>query len=55
MARRTDLLVNFLWDNYIMPSRNVIKVDVSDSYYHIYARGHGRQVIFREEDDIGCF
>lgn len=34
-----------------MPSRNVIKIDVSDSYYHIYARGHGRQVILREEDD----
>jgi putative transposase len=38
-----------------MPSRNVIKVDVSDSYYHIYARGHGRQAIFREEDDYWVF
>ena len=38
-----------------MPSRNVIKIDVSDSYYHIYARGHGRQVIFREEDDYWVF
>lgn len=38
-----------------MPSRNVIKIDVSDSYYHIYARGHGRQAIFREEEDYWVF
>jgi putative transposase len=38
-----------------MPSRNVIKIDVPDSYYHVYARGHGRQKIFRDEQDFAKF
>lgn len=29
-----------------MPSRNVLKIDVQDSYYHIYARGASRHEIF---------
>src|SRR5690606_27819571 len=35
-----------------MPSRNILKVDTPDSYYHVYARGHGRQDIFRDEEDF---
>lgn len=38
-----------------MPSRNVVKVDVPDSYYHVYARGHGRQKIFRDDGDFEMF
>ncbi len=38
-----------------MPSRNVIKIDIPQSYYHVYARGHGRQAIFRDEDDYRKF
>lgn len=38
-----------------MPSRNILKVDIPDSYYHIYARGHGRQKIFRDEADFEKF
>ncbi len=38
-----------------MPSRNVIKVDVPNSYYHVYARGHGKQKIFRDSDDYEYF
>lgn len=38
-----------------MPSRNVIKIDLPDSYYHVYARGHGRQAIFRDEQDFAKF
>lgn len=34
-----------------MPSRNVIKQDAPESYYHVYARGSNRQRIFREEKD----
>lgn len=38
-----------------MPSRNVLKIDVPDSYYHVYARGHGRQKIFRDEQDFSKY
>lgn len=34
-----------------MPSRNIIKIDIPESYYHVYARGHGRQKIFRDDED----
>ena len=38
-----------------MPSRNVLKVDVPDSYYHVYARGASRQEIFIEPQDYHVF
>lgn len=38
-----------------MPGRNVLKTDIADSYYHVYARGHGRQQIFREAADYLTF
>ena len=38
-----------------MPSRNVIKIDIEESYYHVYARGHGRQKIFRDDEDFIVF
>lgn len=38
-----------------MPSRNVLKVDVPDSFYHVYARGHGRRAIFRDDEDYRVF
>lgn len=38
-----------------MPSRNVLKIDLPDSYYHIYARGASRQEIFREPADYYVF
>lgn len=34
-----------------MPSRNVLKDDLSDSYYHVYFRGGNRSRIFREPAD----
>ena len=34
-----------------MPMRNVIKPQISESYYHIYARGNNKQPIFRDKDD----
>jgi putative transposase len=38
-----------------MPSRNVIKQDAPQSYYHVYARGLNRQKIFREAADFEKF
>lgn len=38
-----------------MPSRNVLKIDIPDSYYHIYARGASRQDIFLEPSDYSVF
>ena len=38
-----------------MPSRNVVKIDIPESYYHVYARGHGKQKIFRDDDDFEKF
>ena len=38
-----------------MPSRNTLKIDLSDSYYHIYSRGHSRTKIFLEDSDYKYF
>jgi len=38
-----------------MPSRNVLKVDVPGSYYHIYARGASRSEIFLDTTDYKVF
>ncbi len=38
-----------------MPVRNTIRQDASESYYHIYARGAGKQSIFPEPADYQFF
>jgi putative transposase len=38
-----------------MASKNTIKIDVEDGYYHIYNRGVGKMVIFKDEEDFGVF
>lgn len=38
-----------------MPSRNTIKEDVAESYYHIYARGNNKQTIFLDAKDFIYF
>jgi putative transposase len=38
-----------------MPRRNVLKIDVPDSYYHVYARGVGKQPIFMDHADFQFF
>ena len=38
-----------------MPSRNVIKINVPESYYHVYTRGANKQKIFLEECDYRYF
>jgi len=38
-----------------MPSRNIIKTDVPDSYYHIYARGGSKRPIFLDAGDYAYF
>ena len=38
-----------------MPSRNIIKEYVSDSYYHVYARGVSKQKIFHDAQDYHYF
>ncbi len=38
-----------------MPSRNTIKNDVAESYYHVYARGNNKQIIFLEAKDFIYF
>ncbi len=38
-----------------MPSRNVLKIDLPTSFYHVYARGHARQPIFKEDEDYWQF
>jgi putative transposase len=38
-----------------MPSRNVLKLDMPDSYYHVYARGSSHQPIFLEDADFQFF
>jgi len=38
-----------------MPCRNVTKIDISNSYYHIYARGHSKSDIFRDDEDYRVY
>ena len=38
-----------------MPSRNILKIDIPKSYYHVYARGRGKQKVFRDENDFEMF
>lgn len=38
-----------------MPSRNILKHDVSESFYHVYGRGINKQRIFREPADFVKF
>jgi putative transposase len=38
-----------------MPSRNVLKVDIAESFYHLYARGNSRGKVFPAPDDYAYF
>jgi len=38
-----------------MPSRNVVKIDIPNTFYHVYARGHGRKAIHRDDEDYRVF
>lgn len=38
-----------------MPSRNIIRYDTPDSYYHVYARGINKSKIFASPDDKEYF
>ena len=38
-----------------MPSRNVDKIDVDESFYHVYARGVSKQDIFLDDQDYRYF
>jgi putative transposase len=38
-----------------MPGRNILKEDVADTYYHIYARGANKQQIFIDDTDFNYF
>ncbi len=38
-----------------MPGRNVNKIYLEESYYHVYGRGHNKGVVFRDNDDYAVF
>jgi len=38
-----------------MPSRNVVKVDIPNTFYHVYARGHGKMEIYKDDHDYKVF
>ncbi|MES2970903.1 MAG: transposase [Patescibacteria group bacterium] len=38
-----------------MPSRNILRADAAESYYHVYARGASKQPIFLEKIDYRYF
>ena len=41
--------------NKLMPSRNIIKIDLPHTYYHVYARGHDKMKIFCDDEDFRVF
>lgn len=38
-----------------MPSRNTARIDLPESYYHVYVRGASKQIIFLEAEDKDFF
>ena len=38
-----------------MPSRNTVRYDAPESYYHVYARGASKEVIFQDGSDKDYF
>jgi REP element-mobilizing transposase RayT len=38
-----------------MPSKNILKIDIPDTYYHVYARGSSRRDIFLDPKDKQVF
>lgn len=38
-----------------MPVRNVVRVPVGDSYYHVYNRGHNKDLLFLDQEDYTWF
>jgi putative transposase len=38
-----------------MPRRNILRSDAPNSFYHVYARGHSKHRIFRDEQDYLFF
>jgi putative transposase len=38
-----------------MPSRNVVKADIPNTFYHVYARGHGKMEIYQDDNDYRVF
>lgn len=41
-----------MWCNNCMPSKNVLKQDVPETYYHVYFRGASKGRIFRDAADF---
>lgn len=46
---------DFLWIIEAMPSRNTVRIDMPDSYYHVYARGINKDAVFLEDEDKEYF
>lgn len=38
-----------------MPSKNIIKQYIPNHFYHVYNRGVGKQLIFRDDEDYSVF
>ena len=38
-----------------MPSRNTTRLDLEETYYHVYARGASKQPIYRDAEDYAFF
>lgn len=38
-----------------MQSKNILKIDVPNSFYHLYARGKGQQKIYHDDEDYRMF
>lgn len=38
-----------------MPARNTVKIDVEESFYHVYNRGVEKRTIFQDEQDYKVF
>jgi putative transposase len=44
-----------MWYSNDMPGRNIVKIDMDNTFYHVYARGVNKQTIFAEDADYIFF
>jgi len=52
---RVGPLADLCYYDFNMPSKNVVKQYNDESYYHIYSRGVGKELVFRESIDYKYF
>jgi len=55
LIARSDLAIKKMCFNMLMPSRNILRLDAQDAYYHVYGRGVNKRRIYLDKQDYAVF